>query len=52
MACLPATSSKPYVDVSTVFYLFENHFTGVLLIISRIPVIDLLVSKSYTWSAS
>ena len=47
-----ATSSGPYVVVSIVFYLFDIHFTGVLLMNKSIPVTDLLVTRSWAWSES
>ena len=44
IAILSATNSAPYVDVSTMFYLFEHHLIGVLMTSNRIPVTDLLVT--------
>ena len=46
VAILDATNSEPKVDVSTVFCCLDTHLTGVLFTMTRIPVIDLLVTKS------
>ena len=52
VAILAATSSDPYVDVSTVFCLLQIHKIGVLFNNISIPVTDLLVTTSCAWSAS
>ena len=46
VAILNATKSDPYADVSTVFNRLDTHLTGILFSITRIPVINLLVTKS------
>ena len=46
MVILDATSSDPYVDVSTVFCLLDTHRIGVLFRRRIIPVTDLLVNWS------
>ena len=51
-AILAATSSEPYVALSTVFCLLLIHLIGVLFSRIRIPVTERLVTLSRAWSAS